>query len=78
MPEGNPPIVTETIPEKPFVPVIETVTGALVVPACVLTDEGDSEMEKSGGGAVMVAGSRSHGMAQVPARALHCKRNRAG
>ena len=54
VPEGNPPIVTETIPEKPFVPVIETVTGALVVPACVLTDEGDSEMEKSGGGAVMV------------------------
>ena len=56
VPDGNPLTVTETDPEKPFEPVMETVTGALVVPACVLTDEGETEIEKSGeGGGVLVA-----------------------
>jgi hypothetical protein len=54
VPDGNPLTVTETDPEKPFEPVIEMVTGALVVPACVLTDEVETETEKSGGIAVVV------------------------
>jgi hypothetical protein len=43
-------MVTETDPEKPFAPAMETVTGALVVPACTVMDVGDTEMEKSAGG----------------------------
>ena len=46
-PAGSPLTATETDPENPFKPVTETVTGALVVPAWVLTDEGDTEIEKS-------------------------------
>ena len=55
-PEGKPVTATDTDPEKPFTPVIETVTAGLVVPACVLTAEGETEIEKSGvgGGAVTV------------------------
>jgi hypothetical protein len=56
VPDVNPLMVTDTDPEKPFEPVMETVTGALVVPAWVLTDEGETEIEKSGeGGGVLVA-----------------------
>jgi hypothetical protein len=46
-PDGNPPTATATDPVNPFNPVTETVTGALVVPAAVVTDEGETEIEKS-------------------------------
>jgi hypothetical protein len=49
-PLGSPVTATETAPAKPFEPAIETVTGALVVPVCALTDDGETEIEKSGGG----------------------------
>ena len=48
VPAGSPLIATETDPEKPFDPATEIVTGALVVPICVLTDAGDTLREKSG------------------------------
>jgi len=48
IPLGSPLTDTETVPVNPFSPVIETVTGALVVPACVLTEDAETEMEKSG------------------------------
>lgn len=48
MPAGSPVTVTETEPENPFAPVTETVTVALLVPAWVLINEGETEIEKSG------------------------------
>lgn len=47
---GKPETVTETDVENPFRAEIETVTAALVVPAWVLTDDGETEIEKSGAG----------------------------
>jgi hypothetical protein len=54
-PVGKPVNATDTVPENPFDPVIETVTGALVMPPTALTEVAETEMEKSpagGGGGV--------------------------
>ena len=48
IPDGNPPMATETDPEKPFAPAMETLMAALAVPACAVMEDGDTEMEKSG------------------------------
>lgn len=50
MPEGNPVMLTPTVPEKPFKELTETVNGELVVPILVLIEEDETEMEKSGAG----------------------------
>lgn len=54
-PEGRPLAATETDPENPLIPAMETVTGALVIPPAALTEDAEAEIEKSpagGGGGV--------------------------
>jgi hypothetical protein len=56
-PVGRPVNATETDPENPFDPAIETVTGALVMPPTALMEDAETEIEKSaagGGGGVEV------------------------
>ncbi len=53
MPAGSPLTATDTDPENPFKPLTETVTGPTVVPTWALTEEVETEIEKSG---VCVAG----------------------
>lgn len=49
-PLGEPVNATETDPENPFDPATETVKGAVVVPAIALTEDVETEMEKSAAG----------------------------
>lgn len=65
-PVGRPLMFTDTGLENPFKPVTETLTGALVVPVWVLTDEGETESEKSGGGMLIVVESLADTEAVMP------------
>jgi len=52
-PGGIPCSMIPTEPVKPFCAVTVMVTGEVVVPTSVETDEGEAEMLKSGGGATL-------------------------
>jgi hypothetical protein len=49
-PAGRPAIVTDTLPLNPLEGVIDMVTGVVVAPTGIVSDEGETDNEKSGEG----------------------------